>query len=93
MEIKLIWNKKYLLFFSCAVDEGVSGVRGNDLTDFVGDPAFDLLSASLDILVGDSASPFVLDIYLRTILIYRREIFLTQRIKIERSENFLRSKI
>lgn len=39
----------------------MSGVRGNDLADFVGDPAFDLLSASLDILVGDSASPFVLD--------------------------------
>jgi len=36
------------------VDEGVSGVRGNDLVDFVGDPAFDLLSAS----------PFVLDAYL-----------------------------
>lgn len=40
----------------------MSGVRGNDLADllgdFVGDPAVDLLSPSLNPLVGDSAIPF-----------------------------------
>lgn len=58
----------YLLFFSKAVvDEGVSGVLGNDLTDllgdFTGDPAVDLLSASFvlegDFFVGESPTPFV----------------------------------
>jgi len=64
-------GRKYLLFFSWAVDEGVSGVRGNDLMDllgdFIGDPAVDLLSVSLDwegeFLVGDSATPFVVGAY------------------------------
>lgn len=45
----------------------MSGVRGSDLADllgdFVGDPAVDRLSLSLDLegdfLVGDSATPFV----------------------------------
>lgn len=47
----------------------MSGVRGSDLADllgdFVGDPAVDLLSLSLDLLVGDSATPFVVDAYLQ----------------------------
>lgn len=61
----------HLLFFSWAVDGGVSGVRGSDLADllgdFVGEPAVDLLSDSLDLdgdfLVGDSATPFVVGTY------------------------------
>lgn len=68
VSFKLTKPKSYLLFFSWAVDEGVSGVRGSDLADllgdFVGDPAVDLLSPSLDLLVGDSATPFVVDAYL-----------------------------
>lgn len=63
-----------LLFLSWAVDEGVSGVRGNNLADllgdFMGDPAVDVLSVSLDCLVGDSATPFVVGAYY-IVLIHR----------------------